>query len=341
MKIAVLGAGAWGTALAAAAAARHDVLLWARDAGQAALIASSRRNARYLGDFELPPALRIASDHAAALAHAEGGLLVMATPMAALRERLAALPDSRPVLWLCKGFEAGGGLLGHEVAAEVRPGADGGVLSGPSFAIEVARGQPTALVAASNSPALNAAAVAAFHSEALRIYTSDDRIGVERDAAARRVECQPRALQRNERVAERELDTTRPEAPQPGAQQRAGLEAFGKHTAARADEGLLTEIRAPLAQRIRRKSLEERRQRRCRFFIAREEAIGRLAMGDVQPAPARHQEFARERGHAVEHVRVDAARGECLGCHQARRSATDDRDPSRPRVTRIVIFGSE
>ncbi|MDE1948572.1 MAG: NAD(P)-dependent glycerol-3-phosphate dehydrogenase [Burkholderiales bacterium] len=187
MKIAVLGAGAWGTALAAAAAQRHDVLLWARDAAQAQAIASSRRNERYLGELELPRALRVGADHAAALAHAEGGLLVVATPMAALRERLAALPDARPVLWLCKGFEAGSGLLGHEVAAQVRPHAAGGVLSGPSFAIEVAHGQATALVAASDSAALTAAAVEAFHSEALRIYTSDDRIGVEVGGAVKNV----------------------------------------------------------------------------------------------------------------------------------------------------------
>ena len=187
MKIAVLGAGAWGTALAAAAAPRHDVLLWARDAGQAQQIAATRRNARYLGDVELPPALRVGADLKAALAHAAGGLLVIATPMAGLRESLLAIPDQRPVLWLCKGFEAGSGALGHEIARELRPAAPCGVLSGPSFALEVARGQPTALVAASDSAALAAAAVEAFHSDALRVYTASDTVGVEVGGAVKNV----------------------------------------------------------------------------------------------------------------------------------------------------------
>jgi glycerol-3-phosphate dehydrogenase (NAD(P)+) len=140
MKITVLGAGAWGTALAMAAAARHDTVLWARNPAQAAALSAERRNAQYLGEVALPAALRVTADQADALAHARHGLTVIATPMAGLREQLARLDDGRPALWLCKGFEAGTGALGHEVAREVRPGAGAGVLSGPSFALEVARG---------------------------------------------------------------------------------------------------------------------------------------------------------------------------------------------------------
>jgi glycerol-3-phosphate dehydrogenase (NAD(P)+) len=187
MNITVLGAGAWGTALAAAASLRHEVLLWARNAQHADAILAQRCNPRYLGNLDLPSALRISADQVAALAHSCTGLTVVATPMAALRERLQALPDDRAVLWLCKGFEAGSGLLGHEVARAVRPSAPGGVLSGPSFAIEVARGQPSALVAASESSALVAAAVEAFHGEALRIYTSSDVVGVEVGGAVKNV----------------------------------------------------------------------------------------------------------------------------------------------------------
>ncbi len=187
MKIAVLGAGAWGTALAAAAAPRCDVLLWARDGAQATALAAERRNRRYLPEVELPAALRITSDRVRALAHARDGLIVIATPMAGLREQLEALPDERPALWLCKGFEAGSGALGHELARQVRPGAACGVLSGPSFSLEVARGQPTALVVASLDPALCAAAVAAFHTDTLRIYTSADLIGVEVGGAVKNV----------------------------------------------------------------------------------------------------------------------------------------------------------
>ncbi|MBK1712210.1 NAD(P)H-dependent glycerol-3-phosphate dehydrogenase [Rubrivivax gelatinosus] len=187
MKIAVLGAGAWGTALAAAAAPRHEVLLWTRDAAQAAEIAATGRNTRYLGDEPLPAALRVSADRAAALAHCKSGLLVIATPMAGLREQLGALPDERPALWACKGFESGSGLLGHEIARELRPQAAGGVLSGPSFALEVLRGQPTALVAASESDTLAAAAVEAFHSDSLRVYTARDIVGVEVGGAVKNV----------------------------------------------------------------------------------------------------------------------------------------------------------
>ncbi|MBX3644814.1 MAG: NAD(P)-dependent glycerol-3-phosphate dehydrogenase [Rubrivivax sp.] len=187
MKISVLGAGAWGTALAMAASARHDTLLWTRDTRQAELMQAQRRNARYLPEVALPAQLRIGTDHDAALRHAQAGLLVIATPMAALRERLAALPPGMPALWLCKGFEAGSGALGHEIAAEVRPAVAAGVLSGPSFALEVARGQPTALVAASADAALCEAAVQAFHSDTLRVYRSADPVGVEVGGAVKNV----------------------------------------------------------------------------------------------------------------------------------------------------------
>ena len=187
MKIAVLGAGAWGTALASRAAARHDVLLWARDAAQARGLHESGTNARYLPGVPLARALRVTADESQALAHGAQGLFIVATPMGALRERLLALPPGAPVLWLCKGFEEGTGRLGHEIAAEVRPGLPAGVLSGPSFALEVARGQPTALVAASTDDALRALAVQAFHGEALRIYTSRDPTGVEVGGAVKNV----------------------------------------------------------------------------------------------------------------------------------------------------------
>lgn len=189
MKISVLGAGAWGTALAVQAAARHDVLLWARDAVACAAMTATRRNARYLPDTELPAALGLTADLAAAIAHGTGvdGLVIVATPMAALRSMLAALPDGARVLWLCKGFEAGTGLLGHEIARAVQPRLTAGILSGPSFAQEVAAGQPTALVAASEDAALVQAAVDAFHSERLRVYTSNDPVGVEVGGAVKNV----------------------------------------------------------------------------------------------------------------------------------------------------------
>ena len=187
MNVTLLGAGAWGTALAVQAAARHSVQLWARDGGHARALLASRQNERYLPGVILPANLAIGHDLAAALAHAADGLLVIATPMAGLREMLLAVPDGARVLWLCKGFEAGSGLLGHEIAQALRPHAHAGVLSGPSFAQEVARGQPTALVAASADAALREAAAEAFHTDLLRVYTSADAVGVEVGGAVKNV----------------------------------------------------------------------------------------------------------------------------------------------------------
>jgi glycerol-3-phosphate dehydrogenase (NAD(P)+) len=188
MNLTILGAGAWGTALAASAAGRVPTCLWARDAQQAAQMNRVRRNQRYLDDVVLPPALQVVSDLQSALQHARGGLIVLATPMAALHEVLRALPpDAGSVLWLCKGFQEGTGWLAHEVAQAVSPQLRVGVLSGPSFALEVARGQPTALVAASLHGAVRDEAVELLHSDSLRIYTSSDPIGVEVGGAVKNV----------------------------------------------------------------------------------------------------------------------------------------------------------
>lgn len=188
MKISVLGAGAWGTALAIQAArAGHDVNLWARDGAAVAAMRANRRNASYLPDAELPATLGLTADRAEAIRHADGGLTIVATPMSGLRETLAVLPATQRVLWLCKGFEAQTGRLGHEIARELQPAMKVGVLSGPSFAQEVAAGRPTALVAASQDAELANAAVAAFHGERLRVYTSADPIGVEVGGAVKNV----------------------------------------------------------------------------------------------------------------------------------------------------------
>ena len=190
MDIAVVGAGAWGTALAISAA-RHGraVTLWARDAAQAQALSADRQNRRYLPGIDLPDGLRVASGD---LPRAD--LYVVASPMAGLRGWLTRLADQQaPVAWLCKGFEqartgsASHGLLGHEIAAEVAPRLACGVLSGPSFAQEVARGQPTAVVAASEHAAVRDALVAAFHGSTLRVYANDDVAGVEVGGAVKNV----------------------------------------------------------------------------------------------------------------------------------------------------------
>lgn len=187
MKVAILGAGAWGTALAVNAARRHEVLLWGRDAAQAAQMQQARCNDRYLPGVAWPAGLAASADLARALQHGEAGLFIVATPMSGLRETLALLPTGASVLWLCKGFEAGTALLGHQIAEAVAPTAHAGVLSGPSFAQEVAAGLPTALVAASFDAALADKAVEVFHGGALRIYTSADPVGVEVGGAVKNV----------------------------------------------------------------------------------------------------------------------------------------------------------
>jgi len=191
MKICVLGAGAWGTALAVNAAGRHAVSLWARDAAQVQAMTAARENARYLPGVPLPPSLVLRGGTAlAAVARAE--LAIIATPMAALREQLLLLREAAcPVAWLCKGVEpalAGAdGLLAHEIQAQVAPGLVAGVLSGPSFAQEVAQGRPTALVAASPHAGLRDALVDAFHGPSLRVYANEDIVGVEVGGAVKNV----------------------------------------------------------------------------------------------------------------------------------------------------------
>jgi glycerol-3-phosphate dehydrogenase (NAD(P)+) len=198
MKIIVLGAGAWGTALAMSAAqnplARHAVTLWARDPAQAAAMQAQRMNARYLPGMALPDALQVIDGSAAVLADAVQGqdLVIVATPMAGLRGVLQQIRDfKQPVAWLCKGFEpaitGSFGLLAHEIQAQAAPELIAGVLSGPSFAQEVARGQPTALVAASSHERVRDTLVAAFHSPSLRVYANDDIVGVEVGGAVKNV----------------------------------------------------------------------------------------------------------------------------------------------------------
>ena len=197
MNITVLGAGAWGTALAIHAAAAHHVTLWARDTAQSTALAADRVNARYLSGIALPAGLQLAGgpEHLATAVGAQD-LIIIATPMSGLRGMLQAIGATpTPVAWLCKGFEAPQtdavalpfGLLAHEIRAQAAPDLIAGVLSGPSFAQEVARGQPTALVAASEHAAVRDALVAAFHSPTLRVYANDDVVGVEVGGAVKNV----------------------------------------------------------------------------------------------------------------------------------------------------------
>ena len=181
-RIAVLGAGAWGTALAAVLSTRHAVTLWARDAAQAEAIARERRNRKYLPEIELPQQLAVTSCWPE-----RAELLIAATPVAGLRE-VSGKAGGAPLIWLCKGFESGTGLLPHQIVAEVLgEGAICGALSGPSFALEVARGLPCALTLASRNAAFARASAEALHGGRLRVYYSADLPGVEIGGAVKNV----------------------------------------------------------------------------------------------------------------------------------------------------------
>jgi glycerol-3-phosphate dehydrogenase (NAD(P)+) len=189
MKLAILGAGAWGTALACSFSAAHGVRLWARDRGQARQIAATRLNQRYLPGYSIPDSVIVEPDLPKALDGADLALAV--TPTAGLRDvlqQIALLRRNLPVVWACKGFEAGTGKLPHEVRDEMLPpNAAGGVLSGPSFAQEVAASKPAALTLAANDSAFAQATAEALHSAKLRVYSSADIIGVELGGALKNV----------------------------------------------------------------------------------------------------------------------------------------------------------
>jgi len=189
MNITILGAGAWGTALAISLAGQHRVTLWGRDRSQVSAMAASRRNQAYLPEIPLPEELRLADELKVALAETE--LVLVAVPVSGLRatlRQIAEVAAPAPVVWACKGFESGTSLLPHQVVAEALPQKfPYGVLSGPSFALEVARGLPTALTLASPDDDLARRLAQALHHARLRVYSSTDVIGVEVGGAVKNV----------------------------------------------------------------------------------------------------------------------------------------------------------
>lgn len=198
MKIVVIGAGAWGTALAVSATRRaesaHAVTLWARNSVHSHAIELARENTRYLPGIALPSDLKICTDTVQSLVDQvhDAQLIVIATPMSGLRATLREIRGCTvPVAWLCKGLEPAGaspsGRMAHEIQAEVAPDLVAGALSGPSFAMEVARGLPTALVASSKHATVREALVEAFHTPSLRVYANEDIIGVEVGGAVKNV----------------------------------------------------------------------------------------------------------------------------------------------------------
>ncbi|HEV2303564.1 MAG TPA: NAD(P)H-dependent glycerol-3-phosphate dehydrogenase [Stellaceae bacterium] len=189
-RLAVIGGGAWGTALALVARrAGSDAVIWARDRDVAAAIAERHENPVYLPGIALDPAIAATADLEAATRVAEAA--VLAVPAQFLRGVLTrltgAMPAGLPVLICAKGIEAGTGRAMSEVVAELLPGSPMGVLSGPSFALEVAQGLPTAVTIASGDAALARAFSGALGSPRFRPYLSGDPIGAEIGGAVKNV----------------------------------------------------------------------------------------------------------------------------------------------------------
>ena len=189
--VAVLGAGSWGTALAALIARHgHPTVLWGRDAAVVEAIDQRHENPHYLPGIALPAELRATTDLAAAMHDAS--LVLVVVPSHAFTETLHALAPLRPegagVAWATKGFEPGSGRFLHEVAAEtLGAGVPLAVVTGPSFAKEVAQGLPTALTVHSDDAGFAKTVAEALHGPAFRAYTGDDMLGAELGGAMKNV----------------------------------------------------------------------------------------------------------------------------------------------------------
>lgn len=192
MKVRVIGAGSWGTAVAAMTAHATDTLLWARRGTLAAEINETHTNAAYLGDLPLPADLRATSDLSAAVAEAE--VLVMAVPSHGYREVLAAVaaevPHDVPIVSLSKGIEESTLMRMTEVTADVLPNHDRsiiGALTGPNLAKEIVQGQPAATVIAIQDEATASMLQQLYMAPRFRVYTIADVIGAESAGAVKNV----------------------------------------------------------------------------------------------------------------------------------------------------------
>ena len=191
LNIAVLGAGSWGTALAALMARHgHAVTLWGRDAKVAAAIDQQHENTRYLPGIPLPDNLRATTDLAASLQNAD--LVLVVVPSHAftetLRQRAPLRPASAGVAWATKGFEPGSGRFLHEVAEDILgPSVPLAVVTGPSFAKEVTLGLPTAVTVHGDDVEFTQQVADVLHGPAFRAYTGNDMLGAELGGAMKNV----------------------------------------------------------------------------------------------------------------------------------------------------------
>lgn len=187
--IAVLGAGSWGTALAIALGRHQPVLLWSHSAEEVTTLQRDRENRHYLPGIPFPDSLQVTADLPHALESGDEVLVVVPShAFAAVLDQVTAItPDLTRLAWATKGFDPGTGRLLSEVAAHYLPQASLAVLSGPTFAAEVARGLPTAITVASDTTEHAERLAARLRSEHFRPYTSDDLVGVQVGGAAKNV----------------------------------------------------------------------------------------------------------------------------------------------------------
>lgn len=188
-KIAVLGAGAWGTALAIQISHQHQVSLWARNSGHVSGMRKARANPLYLGDFKFNDHLQVEEDLSVAIDGAD--LILSVVPTAGFRailKDIKALNSNQPIIWAHKGLEPQSAKLPHEVAIEeLSDGQKWGALSGPSFAAELVRGLPTAVTLAANDADFAITAANLIHGSNLRVYNSNDVVGVSVGGAVKNV----------------------------------------------------------------------------------------------------------------------------------------------------------
>ncbi|MDA0670797.1 MAG: NAD(P)-dependent glycerol-3-phosphate dehydrogenase [Proteobacteria bacterium] len=190
MNVAVLGAGAWGTALAIQAAKKVPVILWARDSGHISGMQKARTNPKYLGDFKFPVSLKLSASLDEAVNFAD--IIISAVPtsaFASLVQNVQSIDSKKPIIWVNKGLEKDTGLFPHEILKKFisNTGLEHGVLSGPSFAAELVRNLPTAVTVAASSKDLALKVAEIFHHHSMRIYLSDDIAGVSISGALKNI----------------------------------------------------------------------------------------------------------------------------------------------------------
>ena len=188
-RVAVIGAGSWGTTVAALLAPVVPTVLWSRRADVATDVAAGRGNRRYLDGYTLPSQLEATDDLGLAVRGAD--LLVMGVPTHGFRQVLESVVDvvgpETPVISLAKGFERSTGLRMSQVAADVLPGRPVGALTGPNLAREILEGRSAATVIAATDPSVASALQGLLASDRLRVYTNDDLVGCELGGALKNV----------------------------------------------------------------------------------------------------------------------------------------------------------